>query len=72
MNYVKMPSRGKITSDGEWAKDCGCGGKAYVFYDEDATYNVECENCGTVLRLITSSLDGAIKFWNNTLEVGGN
>jgi len=70
-NYDELPSRGKITSDGEKiANHHGqYGGRCYMFYDEKGRYRVECEECGTVARFKTSSLDLAIKTWNNNQEV---
>jgi hypothetical protein len=73
VNYDKLPSRGKITSDGEETKRHGtsCGGRCYVFYDEDRQYHVECENCGTIVTFKTTSLDMAIKIWNDMPNVVG-
>ena len=65
MEYDKLPSRGKATVDGEETRKCGCGGRCYVFYDEERRYRVECENCGTVVNYKTHSLDMAIKLWND-------
>ena len=64
MEYDKLPTRGKVTSDGDEARECDCGGRCYVFYDEGKRYHVECENCGTVATYKTVSLDAAIKAWN--------
>ena len=65
MNYDQLPSRGKVTSDGEYTKPCWCSGRCYVFYDENENYHVECENCGVVVRYKTNSADWAIKMWND-------
>jgi len=69
-----MPSRGKMTSDGEKAKkhNSVCGGRCYVHYDENRLYRVECEKCGTLVIFKTSSLDLAIKIWNDMPDaIGG-
>lgn len=73
MNYDELPSRGKVTSDGEKTKNHGisCGGRCYVFYDESKQYHVECENCGTIVTFKTNSLDWAIKIWNDMPDVVG-
>ena len=73
MNYDKLPTRGKETSDGEKTKKHGisCGGRCYVFYDEDCKYHVECENCGTLVSFKTISLDMAIKLWNDMPDAIG-
>lgn len=64
-DYDKLPSRGKEASDGERTSNhSGCGGRCYVFYDEERRYRVECEKCGTVVQFKTSSQDDAIKKWN--------
>ena len=65
MRFEDLPLRGKVTSDGEEARKCTCGGRCYVFYDEDRQYHIECENCGTVVNFTSSNLDRAIKFWND-------
>lgn len=65
MNYDELPSRGKVTADGEKTRKCGCKGRAYVFYDEDRKYHVECEKCGWVVAYKAPSLDIAIKMWND-------
>ena len=65
MNYNELPSRGKSTSDGEKTRDCHCGGRCYVFYDESERYHVECERCGEVAKYKTNSADKAIKVWNS-------
>lgn len=67
INYDKLPTRGKITSDGEKARDCACGGRCYVFYDEDRTYRVDCERCGTIVVFKSTSQDSAIKIWNEII-----
>jgi transcription elongation factor Elf1 len=73
MNYDKLPTRGKETSDGVKTKKHGitCGGRCYVFYDEDREYHVECENCGTIVTYRTTSLDRAIKIWNDIPDIVG-
>ena len=73
MNYNELPSRGKLTSDGEETKKHGisCGGRCYVFYDENQQYHVECENCGTIVTFKTISLDYAIKLWNDMPDAVG-
>jgi len=63
--YEELSSRGKIASDGEETRKCNCGGRCYVFYDEDRQYHVECENCGTIVAFKTKSQDWAIKIWND-------
>jgi len=67
MIYEKLPSRGKVTSDGEKTKNhySECGGRCYVFYDENKQYHVECEKCGTVAIYSAPSMDFAIKMWND-------
>lgn len=67
MNYDNLPSRGKVTSDGEKTKDHykDCGGRCYVSYDENKQYHVECEKCGTVAIYASTSMDLAIKMWND-------
>jgi hypothetical protein len=67
MKYDKLPARGKITSDGEKTRDCACGGRCYVFYDEDRIYRVDCEHCGTIVVFKSSSQDRAIKIWNDII-----
>jgi Fe2+ or Zn2+ uptake regulation protein len=64
MNYYELPSRGKVTAEGIKTKNHACGGRCYVFYDEDMKYHVECEKCGTVAEFTARSLDGAILTWN--------
>lgn len=73
VNYDKMPSRGKETSDGEKIKNHGisCGGRCYVHYDENRVYRVECEKCGNLVSFKTSSLDLAIKLWNDMPDAIG-
>lgn len=73
MNYDKLPMRGKVTSDGEKTKKHGisCGGRCYVFYDENEQYHVECENCGTLVNYKARSLDLAIKRWNDMPDAIG-
>ncbi|HBC94804.1 MAG TPA: hypothetical protein DCZ10_18380 [Pelotomaculum sp.] len=73
INYDKLPSRGKETSDGEKTKNHGisCGGRCYVFYDENRWYRVECEKCGTLVKYRTNSLDLAIKIWNDMPDIVG-
>ena len=73
MIYDKLPTRGKETSDGERTKKHGasCGGRCYVFYDEDRVYHVECENCGMLVTYKTTSLDMAIKIWNDIPDAVG-
>lgn len=73
MNYDKLPMQGKVTSDGEEAKKHGisCGGRCYVFYDEDRQYHVECEHCGTLVTYKARSLDLAIKIWNDMPDLIG-
>lgn len=67
VNYDELPSKGKVTSNGERiANHKGeCHGRCYVFYDENTRYRVECEKCGTIVRFKTYSLDNAIRTWNN-------
>lgn len=67
INYNKLPTRGKITSDGEKTRNCACGGRCYVFYDEDRTYRVDCEHCGVIVTFKSSSQDKAIKIWNDII-----
>jgi DNA-directed RNA polymerase subunit RPC12/RpoP len=67
MNYDKLPSGGKVTSDGEKTKNHGttcCGGRCYVFYDENRKYHVECEKCGSLVTYKARSQDEAIQIWN--------
>lgn len=73
VDYDKMPSRGKETSDGEKTKNHGisCGGRCYVHYDENRVYRVECENCGNLVSFKASSLDLAIKLWNDMPDAKG-
>lgn len=73
INYDKLPSRGKEASDGEKTKNHGisCGGRCYVFYDENRWYHVECEKCGTLVKYRTNSLDLAIKIWNDMPDIVG-
>ena len=73
INFDKLPSRGKETSDGEKAKNHGvtCGGRCYVFYDEDRQYHVECESCGVIVVYKSRSLDLAIKIWNDMPDAIG-
>lgn len=73
MDYDSLPSRGKETSDGEKTKNHGitCGGRCYVFYDEQGKYHVECEHCGWLVAFRTSSLDLAIRIWNDMPDVIG-
>jgi len=73
MNYDKLPTRGKEASDGVRTKKHGttCGGRCYVFYDEARTYHVECEKCGTIVTYKTTSLDMAIKIWNDMPDAVG-
>ena len=54
----------RITSYGVWIRDCQCGGRCCVFYDEDRQYRVECEYCGTVDKFEAPSFDEAIRIWN--------
>lgn len=69
INYDKLPTRGKETSDGEKTRKHGaCGGRCYVFYDENRWYRVECENCGTLKKFRADGLDLAIKAWNDMQE----
>jgi PHP family Zn ribbon phosphoesterase len=65
VNYNKLPPHGKVTSDGEETRRCACGNKCYVFYDEERQYRVECEKCGEIVSFKTSSMDKAIKIWND-------
>ena len=65
MDYEELGSRGKITSDGEITRNCLCGGRCYVFYDESERYHVECEHCGEIAKFKANSTDKAIKKWNN-------
>ena len=67
MNYDKLPTRGKLTSDGEKTRNCACCGRCYVFYDEDRTYRVDCEHCGMIITFKSSSQDKAIKIWNDII-----
>lgn len=73
VNYDKLPPRGKVTSDGQKTKNHGksCGGRCYVFYDENRRYRVECEKCGTLAKFQTNSLDLAIKIWNDMSDTIG-
>ena len=72
MIWDEMPSRGKVTSDGEEAQRHGitCGGRCYVHYDENRWYRVECENCGDIVKFRTISQDFAIKIWNDMPNLG--
>jgi hypothetical protein len=66
LNYDELPSRGKATSDGEKTKNHNaCGGPCYVHYDENRVYRVECVKCGNLVTFKASSLDLAIKIWND-------
>jgi Fe2+ or Zn2+ uptake regulation protein len=69
MKFDALPSRGKITADGEETQKHNCGGRCYIFYDENAKYHVECETCGVVKEIKARSLDSAIRIWN--MEVIG-
>jgi hypothetical protein len=74
INYDELPTRGKVSSDGEQTKKHGnsvCGGRCYVFYDENKTYRVNCEKCGTLVTYKARSLDWAIKIWNDMPDVIG-
>ncbi|MFA5385083.1 MAG: hypothetical protein WC364_10540 [Eubacteriales bacterium] len=72
INYDKLPTRGKETSEGEKTrKHALCGGRCYVFYDENRRYRVECENCGTLKKFRADGLDLAIKKWNDMLDAIG-
>lgn len=74
LNYDELPNRGKIASDGEKVKNHGitaCGGRCYVFYDENRQYHVECEKCGTLITYKARSLDYAIKLWNDMPDALG-
>jgi Fe2+ or Zn2+ uptake regulation protein len=71
MNYDELPSRGKVTADGEKTKNHACGGRCYVFYDENRQYHVECEKCGTLVTFKARSLDWAIKIWNDMPDAIG-
>lgn len=74
INYDKLATRVKQTSDGELAKNHGitCGGRCVVFYDEDALYHVECEKCGWLVSFLTTSHDRAIKLWNDMPDAIGH
>lgn len=65
--YGELPSRGKVASDGEKARNCVCGGRCYVSYDEEKLYRVDCERCGILTAFRASSLDRAIKIWNDIM-----
>ena len=65
MNYDDLPTKGKITSDGEKIRNCHCGGRCYVSYDENQMYSVYCENGGHIVSFRTIGLDIAIKMWND-------
>lgn len=66
VDYDKLPRRGKETLDGTKLKPCEeCGGRCYVFYDEDRHYRVECEDCGNEVEFEHSSMDGAIYHFNS-------
>lgn len=66
LRYDELPSRGKETSDGVKTQKHGvfCCGRCWVGYDENKTYRVECENCGTLVMYTADSHDQAIKIWN--------
>jgi len=66
MVYDELPSRGKVTHNGEKTKDCKCGGRCYVFYDENRFYHVECEKCGIRASFTEKSQDNAIRLWNES------
>lgn len=65
INYDELNSRGKVTADWERVKDHSCGGRCWIEYDESRQYRVECEKCGTVSKVTTTSLDNAIRLWND-------
>ena len=65
INYDELPSRGKVTSDGERIRKCHCGGRCYVNYDEDRKYSAYCENGGHIVSFRASSMDLAIKVFND-------
>ena len=68
MNYDKLPTE---ASDGRKQKaGISCGG-GVTFLDEDCKYHVECENCGTLVSFKTTSLDMAIKLWNDMPDAIG-
>ena len=75
MNYDELPSRGKMTSYWEKIRDCDCGGRAYINYDENREYSVYCEKGGYVCSFKTTSLDMAIRLWNvksaEVISIGG-
>ena len=64
LNYDKLPTRGKITSDGEQVKNCVCGGRRYVEYEEARLYHIFCESCDLEAWKKCNSLDEAIKHFN--------
>jgi len=64
LDYDKLPKRGKKTSDGEKVKDCVCGGRRYVEYEEARLYGIMCEFCNLRAWKKCSSLDEAIKHFN--------
>jgi ribosomal protein L37E len=72
--WESLPSRGKVTSDGEQTKPhhSACRGRCYVHYEENGLYRVECEKCGTLVTFRTRSMDWAIKIWNDMPDaIGG-
>ncbi len=69
LDYDKLPKSGKETANGILLKPCEeCGGRAYVFYDEERRYRVECEGCGVEVEFRQNSLDGAILHFNLILH----
>jgi Zn ribbon nucleic-acid-binding protein len=64
-NYDELPRRGKEMSTGEPLRECNvCRALCYMFYEENKTYRLECENCGAEKKFTAKSLDDAMKQWN--------
>lgn len=59
-----MIERNRISSTGEKIKDCICGGRCEMQYNEGGEYKVICEKCGPLSRFYAKSFDEAIKIWN--------
>jgi hypothetical protein len=67
-DYDELPTRGKILSTGEKLRECNsCGGRTYMFYDENRNYHIECEDCDETHKLIAKSLDEAMTQWNELI-----